>query len=179
MKYKTLKFVIDDSGAVTVDWVVLTGAIVGLSSATMFSVGGGANTLADNIATELASTSLTFGTDNESSGDWLERPEVFDQYQALYAPHQADEFWVEKLYTSISELSDEALQQAYNDYYANATEGEDVLQYVDTLMVTESVFIDRGMTIPEGNEYAFYLAEALIEADPSIVGGSSGEEESR
>jgi len=35
----------DEDGAVTVDWVVLTAAIVGLGIAIMATVGGGANAL--------------------------------------------------------------------------------------------------------------------------------------
>ena len=43
----------DEDGAVTVDWVVLTAAIVGLGIAVLTSVRGGATTMAGNIQTEL------------------------------------------------------------------------------------------------------------------------------
>lgn len=43
----------DEDGAVTVDWVVLTAAIVGLGIAVLGSVRGGAQTMAGNVATEL------------------------------------------------------------------------------------------------------------------------------
>jgi Flp pilus assembly pilin Flp len=43
----------DEDGAVTVDWVVLTAAIVGLGIAVLVSVRGGAVTMANNIADEL------------------------------------------------------------------------------------------------------------------------------
>ena len=43
----------DDSGAVTVDWVVLTAAIVGLGMVVMKTVGGGIQTLGDSIVTDL------------------------------------------------------------------------------------------------------------------------------
>ncbi len=46
-------FLKDDSGAVTVDWVVLTAAIVGLGIAVLTSVSGGTRTLADSISTSL------------------------------------------------------------------------------------------------------------------------------
>lgn len=45
------KFRSDESGAVTVDWVVLTAAIVGLGIAVVAAVGPGLNTLAGNIST--------------------------------------------------------------------------------------------------------------------------------
>ena len=43
----------DEDGAVTVDWVVLTAAIVGLGIAVISTVAGGVGDLGDNIATEL------------------------------------------------------------------------------------------------------------------------------
>ena len=43
----------DEDGAVTVDWVVLTAAIVGLGIAVLASVRTGATTMADNIETQL------------------------------------------------------------------------------------------------------------------------------
>ena len=46
-------FAADESGAVTVDWVVLTAAIVGLGIAVLTSVSTGAELMADNIEEEL------------------------------------------------------------------------------------------------------------------------------
>ena len=46
----------DEDGAVTVDWVVLTAAIVGLGIAVMASVRGGATDLAGDIGTNLTNT---------------------------------------------------------------------------------------------------------------------------
>ena len=46
-------FTKDESGAVTVDWVVLTAAIVGLGMVVMVSVGGGITSLANGVATDL------------------------------------------------------------------------------------------------------------------------------
>ncbi len=52
------KFFADESGAVTVDWVVLTAAIVGLGIAVLTSVSGGTTDLAGDISTELSGRSL-------------------------------------------------------------------------------------------------------------------------
>ena len=43
----------DEDGAVTVDWVVLTAAIVGLGIAVLASVRSGATTMATGVETEL------------------------------------------------------------------------------------------------------------------------------
>ncbi|EEW26330.1 Flp family type IVb pilin [Rhodobacter ferrooxidans] len=48
-------FANDESGAVTVDWVVLTAAIVGLGLVVMTTVGGAIKTQATAIATEVTS----------------------------------------------------------------------------------------------------------------------------
>lgn len=51
-------FLNDESGAVTVDWVVLTAAIVGLGIAVLMSVGNGTTSLADKISTSLATAEV-------------------------------------------------------------------------------------------------------------------------
>jgi len=52
-------FLSEESGAVTVDWVVLTAAIVGLGIAVMTSVGNGTTSLANKISSHMANQSLT------------------------------------------------------------------------------------------------------------------------
>lgn len=52
-------FLNDESGAVTVDWVVLTAAIVGLGIAVLSSVGSGTTTLADTVSGYLATKDVT------------------------------------------------------------------------------------------------------------------------
>lgn len=51
-------FLKDESGAVTVDWVVLTAAIVGLGIAVLTSVSGGTTELADKISDSLSATEV-------------------------------------------------------------------------------------------------------------------------
>ncbi len=48
----------DEDGAVTVDWVVLTAAIVGLGIAVLGSVRSGATILADRIESDLTAQPL-------------------------------------------------------------------------------------------------------------------------
>ncbi len=59
---KLIKFVknfkSDEDGAVTVDWVVLTAAIVGLGIAVLTSVSGGTTGLADKISSNLAAQTI-------------------------------------------------------------------------------------------------------------------------
>ncbi len=53
----------DESGAVTVDWVVLTAAIVGIGIAVLGSVGTGIDSLTDKINTEMTNSSTGAGAD--------------------------------------------------------------------------------------------------------------------
>lgn len=53
-KLTLTSFATDQSGAVTVDWVVLTSALVGLGLAVMFVVSGGVEAASGNVAEELA-----------------------------------------------------------------------------------------------------------------------------
>ncbi|MCL4188222.1 MAG: hypothetical protein KJZ85_11490 [Rhodobacteraceae bacterium] len=55
------KFRNDEAGAVTVDWVVLTAAIVGLGIVVMTTVGGGITTLSGNISSAIGGTTVGFG----------------------------------------------------------------------------------------------------------------------
>jgi len=51
-------FAADESGAVTVDWVVLTAAIVGLGIAVVASVRGGVNNVAEQIGGSMTGVTI-------------------------------------------------------------------------------------------------------------------------
>lgn len=52
-------FLADDAGAVTVDWVVLTAAIVGLGLAVISVISGGLENLSGDINTQLRADHIT------------------------------------------------------------------------------------------------------------------------
>ncbi len=52
-------FAADENGAVTVDWVVLTAAIVGLGLAVMSVVSSGTESLTNKIGTQLTSQTIS------------------------------------------------------------------------------------------------------------------------
>ena len=54
-------FIRDEDGAVTVDWVVLTAAIVGLGIAVLASVGQGVEDLSGKIETNLSEQEIATG----------------------------------------------------------------------------------------------------------------------
>lgn len=53
------RFAREEEGAVTVDWVVLTAAIVGLATAIIVLVQGGTENLAGDISSALAGISVS------------------------------------------------------------------------------------------------------------------------
>lgn len=56
------KFRKDESGAVTVDWVVLTAAVVGLGTVAYQGISSGATGLAENVNTTLTGATVSTGT---------------------------------------------------------------------------------------------------------------------
>ncbi|MEM8773718.1 MAG: hypothetical protein AAGF53_01715 [Pseudomonadota bacterium] len=58
----------EEEGAVTVDWVVLTAAVVGLGVAGVTAVSGGVNTLATNISTGVAGQTVGVASGSGGSG---------------------------------------------------------------------------------------------------------------
>jgi hypothetical protein len=71
-------FIRDESGAVTVDWVVLTSGLVGLGLATVAVVSAGAENLTGDIAVHLASIDPGegfFGSE-DGGGGWVQLPQL-------------------------------------------------------------------------------------------------------
>ena len=71
MLHAIKSFHADESGAVTVDWVVLTAALVGLGLAVMGVVRGGVANLSGDISNSLTSAtpgSSTFGASELATG---------------------------------------------------------------------------------------------------------------
>ena len=61
MRQKIKNFIAAEDGAVTVDWVVLTAAVVGLGFAVIYSMADGSATLADNLGNGIAGISVDAG----------------------------------------------------------------------------------------------------------------------
>ncbi|WP_170639318.1 hypothetical protein [Ruegeria conchae] len=57
----------DEDGAVTVDWVVLTAAVIGLAAVAYQQIEGGATSLADDVDTALSTATVSTG-DNTNAG---------------------------------------------------------------------------------------------------------------
>lgn len=58
MTIKIKSFCVDESGAVTVDWVVLTAAVVGLALAAFASIQQGSQSVGNNVGEFLTDTPI-------------------------------------------------------------------------------------------------------------------------
>ena len=144
----------DDSGAVTVDWVVMTAAVVGVGIATTAAVSTGLNDVAGDTSGimegEIISTSFDALADFVSS------------YSPLSSSHGpgwgTDPTWVEDTYSNWSALSDDDIAAIYTADYASAVGGGDPIR-ADYIAVQEQIMTDRGIDIPDGNLTAAQIAE--------------------
>jgi hypothetical protein len=80
-----MHFWTDESGAVTVDWVVLTASIIGLGAATMASVGSGTMDLADLVNSDLGGTSVaSYLSEQDIAAGNLKSAQAFIDAKAAY-----------------------------------------------------------------------------------------------
>lgn len=63
-----MKFLRNEDGAITVDWVVLTAAIVGLGLAVLVTVSGGVGDISGDVSAELTDRELGVGGDGSTGG---------------------------------------------------------------------------------------------------------------
>lgn len=61
MRQSIRTYIADEGGAVTVDWVVLTAAVVGLGVAAVSTVEEGVTSLASDIATSISTKTVENG----------------------------------------------------------------------------------------------------------------------
>ena len=147
-----IQFYKDESGAVTVDWVVLTAAIVGIAIAVVSLISGGVEDASVGVNDELiVASNFTFGGDdaNWASG-YLPLSEQHGDTWSGDGVDDEGRTWAENTYDNWSVLSDEELVSKYNEDYSTATSTIDPTR-ADYVAVQETIMNDRGIPIPDGN----------------------------
>ncbi len=142
LKNSVSQFALEDSGAITVDWVVLTAGLVGLGIATTAVVSGGAAEQSAAIDTQLSSDMIsTSFEDADPLANWerqqwdAHNPGIYDSYS-----------------TWMAGFSDENLLAHYNntaqwaDYPANSGHPYDT--YHDEHYIARDELIARGLLDP-------------------------------
>lgn len=155
-------FIKSDSGAVTVDWVVLTAALAGLGLATTAVVSGGISDLSGDISGQLVSQEIITEFTSASVGmDWGSYDNLANQHGASWGTDAEGRNWAESTYAGWSDpniLSDADLQTQYAANYEYATtqsaSSQATRTYADYAAVQEQIMIDRGLEIPAGNQSA-------------------------
>lgn len=116
----TRHFLLAEDGAVTVDWVVLTAALVGLGLAAMAVVSGGVEDLSGDVSVELASLEVGAGLFGELSGEgsgwtpYLGEDDINEPWPIYFGEDRfSDEALLEQV-TSYSQYSD--AESGVNDY---------------------------------------------------------------
>lgn len=142
-------FLIDDSGAVTVDWTVLTAAIVGLGITSATAVRMGTSDLANDINGSLSSAAVAaLGELGATAGTIAG---MFQNYQFLFAPETVQNSWQR----TFSNFSDSNLQTFYGNYASAASRFADLGNthvasiYMDLTAVVHNELTERSAEVPD------------------------------
>jgi phosphomannomutase len=152
-------FIQDETGAVTVDWVVLTSALVGLGIAVTLVVSGGVENVSNDVAQTLADTSVEF-TFFGNAADAASA--IFSSAESIfYGEEQSNGFISD--FSDPNNYSDEQLQQVYQTSQAyNAQSGN--AESVDQLGILETAASNRGRALDAGDGPTFTQASQTFAA---------------
>lgn len=159
---KLTTFLQSDSGAVTIDWVVLTAALVGLGLATTAVVSGGVSALSNDMDDQLVNQGIVTEFAAAITGmDWANYDYLAAQHGASWGTDSEGRGWAEHTYAAWSDpaiLSDAALQEQYAINYNYATtqsaSSMETETRADYVAIQEQIMIERGIEIPDGNDTA-------------------------
>lgn len=135
----------DDDGAVVVDWVVLTAAIIGLG----FIAAGTIGASVAGKSTEVASAIVGSEEYNEASTE-----EFLNSYRPVSPAHGSG--WAKAAYDRTKTMTDRQVQDRYNRAYQRASAGNSP-RAADRAAVFERALADRGIDRPSGNQPASAL----------------------
>jgi len=146
------QFTKDESGAITVDWVVLTAAIVGIAIAVISVISGGVESASVGIDDELVvASNFTFGGDDENwASGYIPLSPLHGQSWGDNGLDNEGRTWAENTYDGWSNVSDADLVSMYNADYASATTNNDPTR-ADYVAAQETILTERGISIPNGN----------------------------
>ena len=135
----------NESGAVTVDWVVLTAAVVGLGLASVAAVRTGAVSLGDGIDSSLSDASVaalsTLGAGAQSNVRTL-----------LNVTQETFDSWVEY----VADYTDETIAFEFANFANNAAaaiesgNAELAAYYIDATALYSQELTSRGLDLPDG-----------------------------
>lgn len=158
-------FLLSESGAVTVDWVVLTAAVTGLGLAAMAVVSGGVGDLSNDISVELASL------DTGSMYDWGSGGGLMNSQWGdldIFSPHQSAT-GAESYAASVLANHGGDYQAAYDQLHQQAldmtfADGESV----DDFGAFEAMAAANGVTLDTGSNMTYAEMHTTYDANGSL-----------
>ena len=134
-------FICSESGAVTVDWVVLAAATVGLGISTAAVVRTGTSNMGTEIGNSLSSASVAAvqaAADSFSTYEWWAPGDVEDGVHSL-------QNWVED-FATMGETRFMEVYAEFSGYVMGGSDGE----YMDLLYLWETERRVQGWDVPDG-----------------------------
>lgn len=138
----------EESGAIETDWIVLTGAIMGISLSAVVAVRGGVSDLGLDIQGSLSAANIASLLGEE------ETPYGFFYFQNVDNPRSA----FSRIMTSYASLSDEQLLTTYNNAvasfqnYLSQGDATNAGAQIDLVYGMNQLMSDRDMELPNGGQ---------------------------
>lgn len=139
MSLGILRFLTDDSGAVTVDWVVLSAASVGMSLATVVVLNGGLNAMVSRVDGELRAQQLSDGFVAFTSA----------HFEPFYARNLATAEQAEAAFTAINAMMNQDIIDRIEAGIARLQAGTLTQDDMLNLMAMASVARQRNIIDPQ------------------------------
>ena len=158
-------FIQSESGAITVDWVVLTAGLVGLGLATMVAVSGGVEDLSGDTSTEMASmepdSMYDWNTGNALTNSGWGDLGIFSPIQSA---NGAESYAASVLAANGGDYQaayDQLYQQALDMTYANGESIDDFGAF-EAMAAAAGVTIDTGTNMNYAQMHAAYTANGTL-----------------
>lgn len=163
---RTQSFLKSENGAVTVDWVVLTAAIVGLALAVMGVVSGGVESLSQDTAVELAA----MDADGNGIYDWTTQAMANSGWGdlSIFSPRQSAS-GAESYAAGVLASNGGDYQAAYDQLYQQVldmtyADGESI----DDFGAFEALAAANNAVIDTGNNMTYAEMHAIYDANGSL-----------
>lgn len=157
----TQDFIADETGAATVDWVVLAAACVALAIGVSEVTANAMATLSNDVRAELTNTDPS-----RNYFDEIMNLAIFSDYVALSDAYGEEwngsgtdsdgNTWAMAAYNAYAGMNDADLVSQYEYHYELAVEGAvdgdpDAARSVDHMTVVERIMSDRDLATPDDN----------------------------
>jgi Flp pilus assembly pilin Flp len=158
MKSRFSTFLKDDRGAVTVDWTVLSAAVVSMSLATVGVLSGGIQSMVSRLDAELRSQQMSDNFVQFTSA----------HFEPLYEGDQITAATAEELFYAANALMNQEIIDALNYGIQALENGELTPQDIGTLVALASVADQRNLISDQILDYYFGFDGSYARIDDAL-----------